>query len=374
MIWLVTAALLVYLILLGWFSLGLVRLRRQKSVHHDQSPAITVIIPVRNEEKSIRSCLESIWSGSNPAFIRQIVVVDDESNDETVRIVTDLKTTIPVLICVPCSQFPQFNTIRSPKKRAVRIGLEVALTDWIALTDGDTRVPANWLEHMCSKLNPETRLVGGPVEFNQPDQWFFKWLHAEFAGLMLVAAGSIGFNRPTLINGANMLLSRKGFFESGGYGSDQAVISGDDEMLMHRLHRNQPGSVAYCLSREAVVTTDPPGSTGEWIHQRLRWASKSTDYTSLPYRLFLASFWFIHAIFLTGFIWSLVTLNGWLFLLLQIKTLADLGFLLTANRLFLSKPIHWTTPIWSEWLQTTYMVLTGLAGLRKRFSWKGRNW
>ena len=50
------------------------------------TPRVTVIVPVKNEAKRIRACLDSLTSQTYDDY--EIVVVDDESTDGTVDIIS----------------------------------------------------------------------------------------------------------------------------------------------------------------------------------------------------------------------------------------------------------------------------------------------
>jgi chlorobactene glucosyltransferase len=47
-------------------------------------PNLSVCIPARNEERSIRACVESLLHQDYPNF--EVIVVDDNSTDETAKI------------------------------------------------------------------------------------------------------------------------------------------------------------------------------------------------------------------------------------------------------------------------------------------------
>ena len=55
-------------------------------------PFVSVIVPVRNEEKYIERCLLSILSQNYPYF--ELIVVDDNSTDNTLKIIKDIKNKI----------------------------------------------------------------------------------------------------------------------------------------------------------------------------------------------------------------------------------------------------------------------------------------
>lgn len=52
-------------------------------------PFVSIIIPVRNEEKFIERCILSILAQDYPCF--ELIVVDDHSTDRTLRIIKDIK-------------------------------------------------------------------------------------------------------------------------------------------------------------------------------------------------------------------------------------------------------------------------------------------
>src|SRR5467141_3826062 len=65
---------------------------RRKYELGDSSPPsdelVAVVIPARNEEKRIRSCLLSVFEQSQRNL--QVIVVDDRSTDRTAEVVSDL--------------------------------------------------------------------------------------------------------------------------------------------------------------------------------------------------------------------------------------------------------------------------------------------
>ena len=79
---------------LAIFLLNLIlNLRNLKSPKQDSkipvpSPLISVLIPARDEEANIITCLESLQKQDYPNF--EILVLDDNSSDNTSAIVTEI--------------------------------------------------------------------------------------------------------------------------------------------------------------------------------------------------------------------------------------------------------------------------------------------
>lgn len=111
-------------------------------------PTISVVIPTYNSQSTIRAALESVYSQSIP--IDEIIVVDDESTDNTCATVT--------------SNFPQvrlFQKSNGGPSRARNHGLEQARFEWVAFLDADDI----WARDKCEKQlkaaaeNPRAVLV-----------------------------------------------------------------------------------------------------------------------------------------------------------------------------------------------------------------------
>jgi len=126
----------------------------------NQSP-LSVIIPVYNEEKNIRDCLESVqWAD-------EIVVVDGGSTDRTQQI---------------SSQYtPHVVSTENAPAEAQRLkGLERIKNEWFFLLDADERVSGDLhrqIEEVIRSSNPKTAYYvlrcnfrnGKPVHLHHPD-------------------------------------------------------------------------------------------------------------------------------------------------------------------------------------------------------------
>ncbi len=98
------------------------------------APLISVIVPARNEERSIRSCVESICASDYPDF--EVIVVDDRSDDATL----ELARAIPSnharrVVVVPGHPLPKG---WMGKPWACAQGVKEAQGDLLLFTDADT--------------------------------------------------------------------------------------------------------------------------------------------------------------------------------------------------------------------------------------------
>lgn len=93
---------------------------------------VSVVIPVHNEEKYIKSCLDSLMSQTEKPD--EIIVVDNNSTDHTISIV---------------NQYKNIKVIKEKKKGITTTrnrGFDSAKYDIIARCDADSILPDNWIK------------------------------------------------------------------------------------------------------------------------------------------------------------------------------------------------------------------------------------
>jgi len=103
---------------------------------HAASPAIipgsvTAIVPARNEEAVIATCIESLGCQSE---ISEILVVDDQSMDGTADVVRKLMKKFPQLRLVESGSLPEGWV---GKNHALWVGVQKARGEWLVFTDAD---------------------------------------------------------------------------------------------------------------------------------------------------------------------------------------------------------------------------------------------
>lgn len=333
-------------------------------------PAITVVIPVRNESGNIETLLNDLSGQSYTHF--EVIVADDSSTDDTLSILQQYARSAPFsLRPLP---LPNERTA-SPKKRAITQSIALATGDLIVTTDGDCRVGPEWLATIASFYEQTgAKLISGPVTFTAGQTVFDALQTVEFASLIGSGACTMALGVPTMCNGANLCYEKRVFTEVGGFAGVDHLASGDDELLMHKIAATYPAGVHFLKSPAAIVQTDAHQSWRGFYNQRKRWASKWRAYESyLP--SILAVF-----VFLSNAA-PVVAVGGWLLGFLNGNdALAVIGLKLLPEFLFLrqilvflqKKSSVWVIPL-TQLVYPLYVLFFGLAAQGKGYSWKGRN-
>jgi len=338
-------------------------------------PLISIIIAVRNEEKNIPKLLHCISKQSLPVNQFELIIVDDDSSDDTINIIRKFIEHHKLNIILLKSEF-QPGIGKTPKKAALQKGIEASKGEIIVMTDGDCWFGEEWLESMTTKFADEKIMfVSGPVALTCEDEQklLSKIQTLEFSSLMGSGGALIGFNYPIMCNGANLAFRKKTFYDVDGYGGFEDKSSGDDVYLMQKIHTSFRNSVAFQKDPRALVYSYPQPTFIDLINQRKRWASKWNTYL-LPLSWVLPVFVFVHYLsFIAGIISFFVMPQiSWIigFLLLT-KIILDYWFLKNIMVLCRLRFEYWIF-IMSEFLYPFYALTIGISVHFGNYKWKDR--
>lgn len=119
---------------------------------------ISVIIPVYNEERTIREVLERVRGAP---FEKEIIVVDDGSDDLTPEILKGCEDTITKIYTHPANR---------GKGAAVRTGLQVASGDIVLIQDADLEYdPQDYPKLVTPIIEGRADIVYGSRVLGNPD-------------------------------------------------------------------------------------------------------------------------------------------------------------------------------------------------------------
>jgi len=121
-------------------------------MENKQSPAVTVIVPVRNGEQTIQPLLESLQKLDYDRDKVEVIVVDGNSTDNTREIVKKY----PVKLIIEN---------REGLNLARNVGIKHGNGEIIAFTDADCIVPPNWITKIVENFkDPKVSCVGGSAK------------------------------------------------------------------------------------------------------------------------------------------------------------------------------------------------------------------
>ena len=360
-----------YAAMILYFTLPLCRKPSVVAPAEDELPFVSVVVAARNEDRNIRRCLESILGQDYPAGLFEVIVSDDHSTDRTkAEALLASNTNLAVRLTLLEAGAGD----GTGKKRAVERAVRAAKGTWILTTDADTRREAGWLRTMATEaLAPGTCMVLGPVRI-EGVSCFGQVQALEFAGVMGLTAGSAGAGLPLMCNGANLMYRKEDFENAGGLGGSLRYSSGDDQFLLEAFRRKFGGkAIRFAMKRSAVISTDAEETVAGFMHQRMRWVSKSRGYRDPAVIAAGALTYLVQVVILLVAIAGcfhpallLTALGCW-----GIKIVAELP-LVTRTAIFLGigKNLWYYVP--AQLFQLVYVPVAGVAGLILPYRWKDR--
>jgi glycosyltransferase involved in cell wall biosynthesis len=214
---------------------------------HTNHDGVSVIIPARDEEATLASCLESLIAQAGIAF--EIIVVDDHSTDRTRQI---------------AASFPRVRAIEAPpltagwagKNNAVTAGAREAHGRWLLFTDADTV----HLPRSLARAIAEASRHGASMLSYSPEQIVESF--CEKAVMPVIFAELAATYSPSRVrdpespiaaaNGQYILITREAYDAVGGHAAIAGAIL--EDMALARAVKRSGRKIFFRYGGDAVCT------------------------------------------------------------------------------------------------------------------------
>ena len=212
-----------------------------------QNPTVSVIVPARNEEACLGSCLESLVSQTGIAF--EVIVVDDASTDRTAEIARSFSG-------VKVTSAPPLPENWTGKNNAMAAGAKSATGKWLLFTDADTVHKPGSLARAVAEAERE----GAALLSYSPEQEVRTFL--EKAVMPVIFAELASRYPPSKVrdpnspiaaaNGQYLMISREAYDAVGGY----AKVASDllEDVAMARRVKSSGRKIWFRYGGDAVRT------------------------------------------------------------------------------------------------------------------------
>jgi chlorobactene glucosyltransferase len=193
-------------------------------------PTLSIIVPARNEERSIENCVRSLLAQKWVAF--EVIVVDDRSTDATSRILEHIANEDRRLRIVRGTELPD-GWVGKPW--ALVQGAEVARGRWLLFTDADsTHVSTGAASALRFARDAKVDALSIATHQELGSFWE-RAILPSVLGMILFAAGPLGdINDPdkpekALANGQYIMVSREAYVMLGGHAALLSEVVEDVE-------------------------------------------------------------------------------------------------------------------------------------------------
>jgi cellulose synthase/poly-beta-1,6-N-acetylglucosamine synthase-like glycosyltransferase len=271
--------LLVYMVTMAQLIVGFDKIKTFHSKAIPPKTFFAIVVPFRNESSNLPILLESIKNLNYPNDLFEIILIDDFSEDDSVRQIYHWRMENGVF------QTTLLENIRlsgSPKKDAISRAIPIVKNEWLVTTDADCVVSENWLLTLDQYVqNHDVEMIVSSVVYDSKKSFLHHFQQLDLMSLQGATIGSFGLGLGFMCNGANFCYTKTLFEQLHGFKGNNKIASGDDVFLLQKAMNKHPEKVHFLKSKDTIVHTKPTNNWLELFSQRVRWASKTSAYQSV---------------------------------------------------------------------------------------------
>jgi cellulose synthase/poly-beta-1,6-N-acetylglucosamine synthase-like glycosyltransferase len=276
-----------------WFSIAVAFfLKPRKNEYKPPAfPRVSIVIPAYNEEKNIARCINSIRNSEYPKSRIEIIVVDDGSTDNTVRICRQLGVRV-------------LEQNHRGKVEALNRGINNSSSDLIITIDADTLVDRYSIREIVKPMNKlNIGAVSGIAKVKNKKTMLGVFQNVEYAYLQFVreTISSIVKASPGIC-GAFTCFRKESLKKAGGFSKKTSSEDFDIALQIKK------AGYDIVLEPKATAYTVVPQTMRSLFKQRFRWTKGILQSIllhknfmrkspSASYVLLVHMFWFIVAMF-----------------------------------------------------------------------------
>jgi cellulose synthase/poly-beta-1,6-N-acetylglucosamine synthase-like glycosyltransferase len=356
---------------LFYFIFGLSR--KNSQLNNINTPAVSVIIAVRNGEKNINRLLNGLKNQTYNGEM-EFIIVDDESIDRTSDIIHEFSKID--------ARFKYFsskngNQKLSFKKRALDLGVHNSQFEYLFFTDIDCIIQDLWVESMISDFTDKTDYLIGYSETNGSTTSASKFQKIDFFMLLSAARGMVNNKSAWACSGQNQGYRKSVYNAVGGFTEIATQLQGDDSLFLLLCRKVKNIKVNFATAPGSFVISRTESTWQSLLKQRIRWAGDSKVFWKFNVPFYITSiFTFLlnAGIVITPIVYGITIFqNTWLIYILIIKFIPEFILLAIGAQAF---DRQFSIFHFLQWflIQPLYVVLVSMgAMLNINPAWQGRN-
>jgi cellulose synthase/poly-beta-1,6-N-acetylglucosamine synthase-like glycosyltransferase len=333
---------------------------------------VSILIPARNEAKGIHRMLNSLDSLDYPKEYLQILLANDNSTDETLKIMQDFAVGKNWITVVDVPERKPDEELKG-KTRVLAMLAHQTTGKYLFFTDADVALNSQWIKGMLSELENNIPNRQGNVKGIGVMVGVTGMKHDSFASTMqalewfcVVTVNKLFSDRniPTTGMGNNMVVLKEAYFAAGGY--EKIGFSIVEDYTLYKKIIAEGYDFRQVFIPEVVAYTVPPE---DYFEQRDRWIQGAIESNSGPLYLGI-----MQAVSLP--LYTLLALVSWkISLALFLITFSFYTFLVLRfeSKLKLSGYLK-NLPVFSIYLPVSWLMQFLHYLFAKKVVWKGRDY
>jgi cellulose synthase/poly-beta-1,6-N-acetylglucosamine synthase-like glycosyltransferase len=277
----VLSQILYYLTLFSRFSF-----HKQKTLETHKNVPVSIVIVATNDAHLLINTLPQFLAQDYPQF--EVVVVNDNSNDETPQLVLDFQNRFSNLKLINLES--SVTNIKG-KKFPLSLGIKAANYEHVLLTDADCLPASNqWVQLMARHFNDTTQIVLGFSRIRKKIGFInilirFDRLHQAIQYFSYCLA-----KIPFMGMGQNLAYTKTIFFSNKGFASQNNLQFGDDDLFINRVANARNCAIEY--DKEAHTISRSGSNFRNWFLLKM-FRRKTRNLYAKPNRILLNFYHFL---------------------------------------------------------------------------------
>lgn len=224
-------------------------------------PTLSIIVCTYNRASLLKNCLQSLEKQTTNKKNYEVIVINNNSSDNTSQVVKDLME----------GQLSNIKEVIERKQGlsyARNHGWKKARGKYVAYIDDDATAECDWVEQILKfiKRKPNINAFGGPYS-RFSTRPFPDWLPQNYFTLNLGNTEKTLDLKKEWISGSNMIFNKMLFYKYGGFRTDlgmkgSKILYGEETEFLIRLRKG--GTSVYYVPKIRVKHLVPEGKLRLW--------------------------------------------------------------------------------------------------------------
>ena len=284
---------------------------KQKPIDFQNNVPVSIVIVAKNEAHQLIKTLPEFLAQDYPQF--EVLVVNDNSNDETAQLVRDFQNRFPNLKLVDLES--SVTNIKG-KKFPLSLGIKSATYECVLLTDADCLPASNqWVKLMARHFNKTTKIVLGFNAFPKKIGFFNAFMRYDKLHQAIQYFSYCLAKLPYMGVGQNLAYTKSTFFDNKGFATLNHLRFGDDDLFVNQVATANNCVIEY--QKEAHTISRPNSNFSTWFLLKI-FRSRTRKFHNRTNRFLLNFYNFLMPISYVAFGFALYFAAGNLFYLILV--------------------------------------------------------
>lgn len=355
MLLIILSFILSYIILITGFTIFL-----NKPSGYSDSLKISIITAVKNESRIIESFISSVKNLDYPQEKFELIVVDDNSTDNTYELVYELVKNQNNIRIIKTNKKSIYG-----KRSALIKGIENSQFSNIVITDADCVPSVDWLKTCAGQFEKGNEFIFGPAPYYNTDYFINKISSIENLKNQFLSFSLASLGLPYTASARNMGFKKEAFYKIGGYDHTIDSLSGDDDLLLREAIKNKLKISAF-YSRNGMVFSYTVNNMNDYFNQRAR-HTQSSLYYLLRSKIILTIWHILNLFMLISLLLIFININFiWLF---TTKMIFDSLLIMNIQKKFNYK-FSLTEIFFNDILYEFFLIINFFSAIFKNITWK----